>query len=42
MLEKKYMKRADFREYASRTSIFFPWCPGKKKKNEEEPGELGI
>ena len=27
MLERKYMKREDFREYAKKTSIFIPWCP---------------
>lgn len=27
MLEKKYMQRDDFKEYAKKTSIFFPKCP---------------
>lgn len=27
MLERKYMKREDFQEYAKKTSIFFPKCP---------------
>ena len=29
MLERKYKKREDFREYAKRTSVFIPWCPKK-------------
>lgn len=30
LLEKAMMKRPEFVEYASRTSIFFPWFPKKK------------
>ena len=29
LLEKKYLGRADWQEYKKRTSIFFPWFPGK-------------
>jgi len=29
LLEKKYMKRPEFVEYAKRTSVFFPWFPKK-------------
>ncbi len=29
LLEKKYMKKPEFVEYAKRTSIFFPWFPKK-------------
>ncbi len=32
ILEKAMMKRPAFVEYASRTSIFFPWFPKKKQK----------
>lgn len=31
LLEKKYMKKPEFVEYAKRTSIFFPWFPKKIK-----------
>lgn len=32
LLEKKYMKKPEFVEYAKRTSIFFPWFPKKIDK----------
>jgi steroid 5-alpha reductase family enzyme len=33
MLEKKYADNTSFRDYASKTSVFFPWFPrGQKKK----------
>lgn len=31
MLEKKYMQREDFREYAKHTNVFFPWFQRKVK-----------
>ncbi|QSX08854.1 DUF1295 domain-containing protein [Alkalibacter rhizosphaerae] len=31
LLEKKYMKREDFREYAKVTNKFFPWFPKKEE-----------
>lgn len=31
LLEKKYLKRPEFVEYAKRTSVFFPWFPKKIK-----------
>ena len=30
LLEKKMMESPEFREYAGRTSVFFPWFPGPK------------
>ncbi len=31
LLEMKYKGRADWEDYVSRTSMFIPWFPGKKK-----------
>lgn len=30
LLEKKMMEQPEFREYAERTSVFFPWFPKKR------------
>ena len=35
MLERKYMKREDFREYAKKTCMFFPWCPKRGGDNKQ-------
>ena len=32
MLEKKYKKREDFREYMKETNAFFPWFPKKRSE----------
>jgi steroid 5-alpha reductase family enzyme len=36
-LEKRYEGRADFREYARRTSVFFPWAPKKSRPSLVPP-----
>jgi steroid 5-alpha reductase family enzyme len=36
-LEKKYEGRADFREYARRTSVFVPWVPKKSRPSLVPP-----
>jgi steroid 5-alpha reductase family enzyme len=37
ILEKKYRGKAEFEEYARKTSAFFPWFPKKKQGTGERP-----
>ena len=32
LLEKRLSEREEFKEYKSRTSMFFPWCPKRRHK----------